>query len=181
VLKEEAEAIENLSRTHGFGLFKWIDPREIVTGYWVRTKCIYGCPSYGKRACCPPENPSLGECQSLFAEYQRGLFFHLPIKAGDPQKRHAWARKINGSALALEREIFLKGFHKAFIFLPSPCNLCSDCKGRKNECANPSKARPTLESYCVDVFATARKFGYTINVLQDYEDEMNRYGAILIE
>ena len=26
--------------------FRWIDPREIVTSQWVRTKCLYGCGNF---------------------------------------------------------------------------------------------------------------------------------------
>ena len=95
--------------------------------------------------------------------------------------RYSWSRKINPKVLAFERDVFLMGFHKAFIFLPAPCNICSECKNEKSECGNPSLARPTLEGYCVDVFATARKFGYPIQVLREYGEEMNRYGALLIE
>ncbi|MBU1206921.1 MAG: DUF2284 domain-containing protein, partial [Proteobacteria bacterium] len=60
--KREANQIERIARAHGLDDFKWIQPKMIVTGYWVRAKCNYGCPSYGKRACCPPELPSFAEC-----------------------------------------------------------------------------------------------------------------------
>jgi predicted metal-binding protein len=179
--KAAIKRIEEMAGDHGFGDFKWINPKEIVTGRWVRTKCVYGCPSYGKKACCPPQVPSMDECRNLFNEYQKGLFFHLAKKLKDPKMRYPWTREINKKALAFERDVFLMGFHKAFIFVPSPCNICSECKSQKSECCNPSLARPTLESFCVDVFASARKFGYPIQVLKGYGEEMNRYGALLVE
>jgi hypothetical protein len=33
----------------------------------------------------------------------------------------------------------------------------------------------------VDVFTTVRKLGYPIQVLQDYDQAMNRYAFLLIE
>lgn len=47
--------------------------------------------------------------------------------------------------------------------------------------AGKSKFRPCLEALGVDVFATARKLGYPIEVLTDYKQEMNRYSFLMIE
>jgi len=33
----------------------------------------------------------------------------------------------------------------------------------------------------VDVYSTARMLGYPIQVVKDYQDEMNRYGMLLVE
>jgi hypothetical protein len=33
----------------------------------------------------------------------------------------------------------------------------------------------------VDVYSTARMLGYPIQVVKDYQDEMNRYGLLLVE
>jgi predicted metal-binding protein len=176
-----ATIIGELAKKHGFVDFKLINPAEIVTGSWVRTKCTFGCTSYGRKACCPPQLPSPGECRNLFDEYNLGLFFHLTKALKDPKARYDWSRDVNPKALAFERDVFLMGFPKAFIFLPAPCNICDECKSEKCQCGNPSMARPTLEAYCVDVFATAQKFGYPIQVLKGYGEEMNRYGALLIE
>lgn len=37
------------------------------------------------------------------------------------------------------------------------------------------------EGLAVDVFSTARKCGYDINVLTDYGQAMNRFGILLVE
>jgi predicted metal-binding protein len=179
--KREANQIERMARTHGLEDFKWIQPKMIVTGYWVRTKCNYGCPSYGKRACCPPELPSFAECQKFLAEYQSGLLFHFAVKLRKPEMRHPWGREINKKMLDLEKEVFLSGFYKAFVFPANPCRICERCKESKPECRNPGIARPTLEGFCVDVYATARKMGYPIQVLKGYKEEMNRFGLLLVE
>ena len=179
--KAEMKKIGEIAKAHGIDDFKWIDPKEIMTRHWVRAKCAFGCPSYGRKACCPPAVPSVDECRRVFREYQKGLFFHRAKKFRDPKMRYCWNREANTKAVALERDVFLMGFYKAFIFAPAPCSICRDCKSEKSECRNPSLARPTLEAFSVDVFATARKFGYPIQVLRGYEEETNRYGALLLE
>jgi predicted metal-binding protein len=181
VTKEKARKIEKMAQAHGFEDFRWIRPRSIITGYWVRAKCHFGCPSYGKKACCPPELPSFSECQKIFDEYQSGLLFHFAVRFRKPEMRFSWGRKINKRMIDLEKEAFLSGFYKAFMFPASPCRICDQCKKSKQECVNPSEARPTLEGFCVDVYATARKAGYPIQVVRGYEEEMNRFGLLLIE
>jgi predicted metal-binding protein len=179
--RDEAKKIEGMARAHGLEDFKWIQPKSIITGYWVRAKCHYGCPSYGKKACCPPELPSFSECQKFFTEYQSGLLFHLSIRLRKPEMRLPWGRKVNKKMIDLEKEVFLSGFYKAFIFPANPCRICEQCKKSKQECLHPDIARPTLEGFCVDVYATARKMGYPIQVLKGYGDEMNRFGILLVE
>ena len=179
--KAAIKQIEKLARAHSLGDFKWMDPRTIIPRHWVREKCIYGCPRYGQKACCPPEVPSVAECKAFFAEYRYGLFYHLTKKFGDPKERFRWAREANKRVFALEREVFLSGFYKAFAFTAAPCNLCEHCKNTKRECWNPLVSRPTLEAFGVDVYATAHKMGYPLQVVKGYEEETNRFGLLLLE
>jgi predicted metal-binding protein len=58
--------LEELFRTHGFTDFRWLDPKEIVLGQWVRMKCLYGCVEYGRTATCPPHAPSVEDCERFF-------------------------------------------------------------------------------------------------------------------
>jgi len=179
--KAAMRQIEKLARAQSLGDFKWMDPRTIIPRHWVREKCIYGCPRYGQKACCPPEVPSVSECKEFFKEYRYGLFYHLIKKFGDPNERFRWARDVNKKVFALEREVFLSGFYKAFAFTAAPCNLCEDCKNNKRECRNPLVSRPTLEAFGVDVYATARKIGYPLQVVKGYKEETNRFGLLLVE
>ncbi len=179
--KEEAKRIERMALRHGLEDFKWIQPKTIITGYWVRAKCQYGCPSYGKKACCPPELPSLADCRRFFGEYKSGILFHFALRLRKPEMRFTWGRKINKKMMDLEKEVFLSGSYKAFVFPANPCRICDQCQKNKRECLNPEIARPTLEGFCVDVYATARKMDYPIQVLKGYEEEMNRFGLLLIE
>ncbi|UCG53345.1 MAG: DUF2284 domain-containing protein [Candidatus Latescibacterota bacterium] len=177
----ERTQLEAIFDQRGCRDFKWIDPDAIVLGQWVRMKCMFGCKDFGKTATCPPNTPSVDECQRLFTEYQQIAIFHFPIAVEDPDDRHAYTRKINGRLLKLERDVFLSGFHKALVLFIDPCNFCEDCPPNKDECQRPENARPSPEALGVDVFATARNCGYQIEVLTDYTKKMDRFGLLLVE
>lgn len=179
--KAAAKKIEKMAREHGFADFKWINPRQIVTGEWVRMKCQFGCKSFGKRGCCPPEVPSVADCRKFFNEYRWGLFFHLAVRHRKPEDRFPWGKEMTRKAVSLEREVFLSDFPKAFVFPPPPCRLCESCPGTKRDCRQPMDARPSLEGFGVDVYSTARKFGYSIHVIRDFKQEVNRFGLLLVE
>jgi predicted metal-binding protein len=181
VTKAGMKQIEKLARAHNLKDFKWMDPRTTIPRQWVRNKCIFGCRRYGQKACCPPEVPSVAECKGFFAEYRYGLFYHLTKQFADPKDLFPWAREVNKQVLAFERDVFLSGFHKAFAFTAAPCNLCELCQSTKRECRNPLVARPALEAFGVDVYGTARKMGYSIQVIKGYEEETNRFGLLLVE
>ena len=132
---------------HGFVDFKWIDPKEIVTGQWVRAKCIFGCGNDGKGACCPPNVPSVPECRQFFDEYGSGVIFHFPKVVDKSEDRQDWARKVNQALLSLEREVFLLGHQKAFLLPMSPCSICEQCTGVRKDCRNPKSAPPTPRRY----------------------------------
>ena len=173
--------IEEIIKNQGFVNYKWIDPREVVVSHWVRFKCMFGCDSYAETASCPPNTPSIEECREFFKEYETALIFHFPLKLEDPEDRHEHFRKVNRQLYQLERAIFLAGYQKAFLLFVDECTLCEECTGVKGTCKNKTESRPTLEGLGVDVYKTVRNFGYPINVLPDYDQEMNRYGLILIE
>src|SRR4030042_3178946 len=80
----DKDQVESILRQQGYHDYKWLDPWEIVVAEWVRMKCEFGCPSYGKVASCPPNNPSVEECRRFFSEYKRALVLYFQILA--PQK-----------------------------------------------------------------------------------------------
>jgi predicted metal-binding protein len=71
------EDLERLFRSNGFEDYKWLSGKDVVTGEWVRMKCTFGCKSYAKRACCPPNVPSVDECRRFFDDYSRIAVFHF--------------------------------------------------------------------------------------------------------
>ena len=176
-----ASAVEKIFRDLGFDDFRWISGGDVVVEEWVRMKCIFGCGAYGKSGCCPPNVPSVAECRVFFQNYSRIAVFHVAKRVAKPEDRFDWSREMNRKLLDVEKAVFLAGNHKTFLLFMDECRLCPVCPGIRAECKNPKLARPSPESFAVDVFTTVRKVGYPIDVLGDYKSEMNRYAFLLIE
>lgn len=177
----DKKKLEELFHSHHFKDFKWIDPKKIITAHWVRMKCRYGCGDYGNTATCPPNVPSVNECEKFFKEYSQAVVFHFEKTVDEPEDHFAWTRKVNLALLKLEREIFVSGHQKAFLLFLDSCNICQECPGIKEKCKEPKLSRPTPEAMCIDVYSTVRQLGYPIQVLYDYKQAMNRYAFLLIE
>lgn len=178
---DSRKELESLFQKHGHSDFKWIEPNDIIVSQWVRMKCTFGCNEYGQNASCPPNVPSVSECQRFFSEYSAAVVFHFEKTVQLPEDRHAWSKKVDLGLLELEREVFLSGYRKAFMMIVDSCSICADCTGAREECKSPRLARPTAEAMAVDVYATVRQYGYPIEVLTDYSEEMNRYAFLMIE
>ncbi|MHA2298739.1 MAG: DUF2284 domain-containing protein [Candidatus Hodarchaeales archaeon] len=173
--------LEEIFTRNGFDDFKWIDPEKIVVSSWVRMKCMYGCPGYGNIASCPPNNPSVIECELFFREYKEAVIFHLEKIFDDPDDRHAWTKEMSLKLVDVEKEVFLSGYVKAFLLVMDSCGICKECTKERENCKHPKLARPTPEGMAVDVFATVKQVGYPISVLKDYTEKMNRYAFLMIE
>jgi predicted metal-binding protein len=144
-------------------------------------KCTFGCDTYSKNASCPPNVPSVEECREFFSEYSDAVIIHFKKSFKNPDERHKWTKKVNLGLLKLERDVFMSGNQKVFLLFMDTCDLCKSCTGVKSECSNRRSSRPTPEAFAVDVFSTVRKYGYPIEVLHDYTQEMNRYAFLLIQ
>jgi predicted metal-binding protein len=175
----ERQDIERLARKHSFSDFKWIDPQQIVVSHWVRMKCMYGCRHFGD-ASCPPNVPSVDECRAFVREYEHVLVIHEAKAAQNPEERHAWAAEANARLLELEREVFISGHRKAFLFFLDTCRMCDECADERSDCNQPISSRPTPEGMGVDVFETVRRIDYPISVLSDYDQVMNRYAFLFV-
>jgi predicted metal-binding protein len=150
-----------------------IDPATIITAAWVRMKCRYGCGAYGSTLCCPPHTPTPDETRQVIDCYGRAILVHVkPERRGSvPDVKHL--------VVALEREIFLAGYYKAFALGAGPCMLCAECN--LTSCVHAYDARPALEACGVDVFATARGNGFPLEVVTDASCDQNHYGAVLVD
>jgi len=177
----DKSAINQIIENKGFNDFKWIETKDIVVAQWVRFKCMFGCESYGAKASCPPEVPSIAECREFFNEYKSAILIRINKKLDNPKERDQWGKGINNQLLEVEREIFLSGFRKTFLLFMDECQLCKDCSVVRENCHYKKQSRPCPEALGVDVFETAHKNNFPIEVLKDYEDEMNRYSIILID
>ena len=176
------EKLEELFHKCGYTDFKWIDSKNIVVSQWVRMKCMFGCGEYGVTASCPPNVPSVSECERFFREYNDAVIFHFEKNVAKPEDRYAWTRKVNAKLSKLEREVFLAGYERAFLLFMDSCRICGECEaGVREKCEQPRLARPSPEAMAMDVYATVRQVGYPIHVLSDYSQKMNRYAFLMVE
>jgi len=174
------QRIGQLALERGAEELAWIAASEVTIARWVRMKCEFGCDWYGKCAACPPNLPPIEACRELFGEYDHVLLMRFSRAFNDPDERHAWAREINRSLLALERDVFLADHPKAFVLFVDPCNLCDDCAPTRRSCHEKSLARPSPEGFGVDVYTTVRAAGMPLKVLTDYDQVTNRYAMLLV-
>ena len=146
---------------------KVISPSTVVVGQWVRWKCQFGCGGFGSSLVCPPHTPTPSETRAMLDEYQHAILFEAPH--GEPKR----------IAAALERELFLDGNYKAFGLGAGPCSLCEECAFDEG-CRHPYEARPSMEACGIDVYATVRKHGFTIDVVRTHDDTQHYFGLVLI-
>ncbi len=177
----ERETLEKIFLSHGFNDFKWIHARHIRVAQWVRFRCMFGCPQYGKSGTCPPNVPSIDECRQMISEYVEAAVFHFEKSVEKPEDRKPWSRAVLPRLVELEREVFLSGYYKALLIPFEGCGVCDTCSVNRTECKNPRLARPGADALGIDVYATVRSVGYPIHVLKDYTETMNRYAFLLIE
>ena len=176
----EKQKIDTKIKEAGCADFKWIDPQKIIVAQWVRMKCMFGCGEYGRGASCPPNTPSVDECDRFFNEYSEAVILQFQGKMDKPEDRHGWSAKINVKLANLEREVFLSGQERAFCLFMDSCNICQECTGSRQTCKEPRLSRPGPEAMAVDVYSTVRHFGFHINVKTDYMQAMDRYAFLLV-
>ena len=176
----DKEKIESIIRDTGLTDYRWMDPREVVVAHWVRVKCMFGCEDYGYGTC-PPNTPPVDECRQFFREYSTGLVFRVTTFADKDDYPVKWSRQMTDSLLEIERRIFLMGHEKTFLLNQTCCAVCKDCPGNMIECTDKKRARPSPESFAVDVYTTVKKFGYDLRVVSENPSEINRFAFILIE
>jgi predicted metal-binding protein len=161
--------LKNHALSHGFFAAVELDPAGIRSEAWVRAKCSYGCPQYGRRWSCPPHSLDQAGFEELLGCYSRAL-----LVAGQPP-----LRDFQGHLLALEKEAFLGGFKQALVFSGGPCCWCESCPTER--CSHPDKRRPSLESCGCDVFALAERCGIPVGPLRDSDDFVQYIGLLLVD
>ena len=124
--ENDRKKIEKLAKRFGAEECKWTTGEDVQVGQWVRFKCMFGCETYGKKGGCPPAVPSVAECRDLFKEYENILVMRLSTTLDDPKDRAAWCHKKNARLIKLEREVFLSGYHKAFLLEMDECRMCKE-------------------------------------------------------
>jgi predicted metal-binding protein len=173
--------IEPIFASHGYSDFKWMKANQIKVAQWVRFKCLFGCPVYGKKGTCPPNVPSIDQCREFFSEYEECVIFRIQKTFEAPEEYKGWGRDAVQGLLAIEREVFLAGHYKAFLISFDSCGQCAECTVDRVGCTNKKAARPGADAMGIDVYATARGMGYPIQVLKTVKETMNRYAFLMIE
>lgn len=167
--REKITSLLKKARALGARDCKLIKVSSVKTAAWVRIRCQYGCSCYGTRLTCPPYSPIPEQTQKILDCFKKAILVH-----GDERT------DISSIVCKLERDAFLAGFYKAFSFGAGPCDICGSCSIDEG-CKNPEKARPAMEACGIDVYETARKNGYKINVLRSNACKGNYFGLVLIE
>lgn len=155
-------------------------PGSVVTAPWVRMKCQFGCPVYGKGYCCPPDTPTHDQTRAMLDAYRRAILFHIEAPATEDRgKRY---RAYMDRLIDLEGEMFKDGYYKAFVFLAGPCIRCKKCgKLAGNPCVHLGNVRPAMEACGIDVFQTARNNGFFIEPLRNRADTHNDFCLMLVD
>lgn len=68
----------NFLKENGADLAMKIDAETIVTAAWTIYRCQFGCSSYGRNHCCPPNAPSWDKTQQMIDCYKYGILFRCP-------------------------------------------------------------------------------------------------------
>lgn len=176
----ERQELDGVFAKHGYTDYKWMDPKRIIVRQWVRMKCMFGCEEYGHSGSCPPNTPSVADCERFFQEYNDAVVFHFRKTLAQPEDRHAWTSGVNRKLLELEGELFRSGQERTFLLFMDSCYLCKECSGRREACQHPKLSRPAPEAMAVDVFSTVRALGFPIEVKSEYSQPMDRYAFVLV-
>jgi len=165
----------------GFTHAKQVHPSSVVTAAWVRWKCQFGCTGYNKSYTCPPDSPTPEQTRAMIDCYHRIILFHTEAHpTPDLLERRKESRK---SLVDLERETFLDGYYKAFVFLSGGCGLCGqECGKTKGEpCPFGLRVRPSMEASGIDVYQTARNNGFFVKTLREKTETRNYFGLLLVD
>ncbi|RLD93048.1 MAG: hypothetical protein DRI93_05805 [Aquificota bacterium] len=124
-----------------------IPTSSIVVAHWVRLKCQYGCPDYGKWKTCPPYSPDPDTTSKVLAEYEKALLMK--------STSHTEATNL---AVSMMFWLYSQGIFKAFPMGSGRCYLCEECDPLN--CRHPDKAYPSMEACGIDVVSTVKNAGW---------------------
>jgi len=148
---------------------KSIDAKNVFVKDWVRLKCQYGCGGYGKSLTCPPYSPTPEQTRRALKDYSRAILMRLPDES---VATHDIVAK-------LERHVFLSGYYSALGLPAGPCERCKKCNLMR--CVYPRLARASMEACGIDVYATAMKNGFHIEVLRSRRQKPTYFGLLLVK
>lgn len=169
-INELTDYLSRKARERGAEAVRVCAPQKVVVASWVRWKCQYGCPFYGKSLTCPPFSPLPEETEKVLQSYRRGIIF----LAGE-----SWL--VRHLAVCLERLAFSAGYYRAFGLGAGPCVLCAGECDTGGHCRRPEEARPSMEACGIDVFQTLRNAGLDLFPARGPKEPCPRVGLLLLE
>ncbi len=174
--KIEAE-LEKMAKDSGASAFVPIAPSKVVTAHWIRQRCRFGCKHYGERLTCPPYSPAPEDTRKVLDEFKAAYLVKydgfLGLDTYPPPSLTSAVKKVSlkvcDAGFDMERHAFLSGYYKALLYGAHRCYRCETCALEEGttKCKFPVKARPSMESAGIDVFATAKNTGIEMRVLTD--------------
>ena len=147
-----------------------VSPKDVATAGWVRLKCQYGCGGYGQSLTCPPFTPAPEQMRNILDCYKRAVLIHFDQEAD-----------TKSIIVELERQIFLAAAWKAFGLGAGPCYFCNECAIKSGQYRHAERARPAMEACGIDVFTTARKAGFDIEVVKTQSQCPNYFSLVLVD
>jgi len=154
----------------GFSFARVMDAGRIAIEPWVRLKCRFGCPNYGRSLSCPPASPDEVQMGAVVSRYRHAL-----LVQGTPP-----SRLFHERLLAVEKAVFLAGYPEALAFGAGPCPVCLSCP-EDGRCRFPEKARSSLEACGVDVYQTARRAGLSLIPVSHLQGYVKYVGLVLFD
>ncbi len=148
-----------------------ISSDDVFSDPRAKLKCLWGCddPLTESNIKCGSGGLSLDECQEIIKRYKNIILVHA----------HE-SRLLSHIVIALERRAFLDGYY--FAFAMRNCSLCRHCRlVESGDCRLPFKRRPCDQAFGVDMYKTVRNQGLPCQVLQNKDDQQNRYGFVLVD
>lgn len=162
---------------------------DIKVEEWIRLKCQYGCPNYGRRLTCPPYSPEPPVMRAMLEGYSTAFLLKYDAPArpreADIQVGIDGMDVAVDAFLRLERFAFLNRYPKAFVFGINHCPGCHVCSVEEGigACKKPQMARPSLESCGINVGKLLESTGWEargIDVLKK-EDRVSLVSLLLLE
>ena len=147
-IDEEVDRLTRFVREKGGDAVK-ISADQIVTGEWVRMKCLFGCNGFGRRFSCPPYTPTPAETRAALDCYSCALLVRFEGDVGETTPERLVSREMTRyvQTVMFELEEMAKGA------------VITDCKNRR-------KMRPSMEAAGIDVYATCANVGWNLDVLE---------------
>ncbi|MCD1293857.1 hypothetical protein CUJ83_02445 [Methanocella sp. CWC-04] len=159
--------LKSFAQELGITDIKRIPVMDIIVDDWVRLKCQYGCPNYGRRLTCPPHSPAPDAMRKILESYSKAFIIRYDVPGGQENMQNG--SHLDGLSVALdtffklERFTFLNGYRKVFVFGLNYCPGCEECivlSDPDAPCLYPVIARPSLEACGIDVQQTLENAGW---------------------